>query len=235
MHHAVKVPTAGSTSSSKKAEMMNKTKQVIFSGLAGAGLLLGGYTVANATSSTTAPAVSAATDATATTEAPDTTDAPGVDNSNKDAAHEAAETPQHAADEAAGKVGGRHHGGGHDETAIVGSVAAPAEVAGQDQAAEDAALKALATTTPEQAAAAAIAAVPGTAGTPELRSESGFVIYSVVVTTASGDVTVEIDAGNAKVLGQENHGAGDHGKGGNEADETHDQGGNDAPDVTTAA
>jgi hypothetical protein len=68
------------------------TGSTLAGGALGAALLNGS---ANAQTSTTAPG--------ATSTAP-------VDKSNNDAAHEAAETPAHEADETAGKVGGGGHG-----------------------------------------------------------------------------------------------------------------------------
>lgn len=69
---------------------------------------------------------------------------------------------------------------------------------------ESAALESLATITPAEAITAALAAVPGTAGTAELDSENGYVVYSVPVTRADGTaVDVKIDAGDASVLAQE--------------------------------
>ena len=56
-----------------------------------------------------------------------------VDDSNKDAAHEAAETPEHAAAELAGKVGGQlsgpHQASGKTETPLTGDELAKATAA----------------------------------------------------------------------------------------------------------
>jgi uncharacterized membrane protein YkoI len=66
-----------------------------------------------------------------------------------------------------------------------------------------AALKAMATVTAAQANAAAVAAVPGTAGTPEVIFDRGYVVYRTIVTAADGTKTeVIVDAGNATVLDQ---------------------------------
>jgi hypothetical protein len=79
-----------------------------------------------------------------------------------------------------------------------------------DEATDAAKLAAVATVTPEQAIAAATAAVPGTAGTPELSDENGNVVYDVEVTAADGSkVGVKVDAGNGSVLAQETDEAGD--------------------------
>lgn len=79
-----------------------------------------------------------------------------------------------------------------------------------DESADAAKLAPLATVTPEQATAAATAAVPGTAGTPELSDENGNVVYDVEVTAADGSkVEVKVDAGNGSVLAQETDDAGD--------------------------
>ena len=177
---------------------------MIFSGLAAIGLLASGYGISNAASST-GTGSSAPTAATSDTNAAnDATETTGVDHSNHDAAHEAAETPERAAAEASGAEPGGpgqdgSSGGDSSEAKIAGSITA-LDTSSQTEAAETATLTALATTTPADASAAAIAAVPGTAATPELNSEDGFVVYKVVVTTATGDIEVTVDAGNGKVL-----------------------------------
>ena len=64
-----------------------------------------------------------------------------------------------------------------------------------------AALIAQATVTPDAANAAAVAAVPGTAGTPQVIHDLGSVVYRTIVTAADGTRTeVIVDAGNAAVL-----------------------------------
>ena len=63
-----------------------------------------------------------------------------------------------------------------------------------------ASLIALATQTPTQANAAAIAAVPGTAGTPQVIHDHGYVVYRTIVTTTTGTVEVIVDAGTGAVL-----------------------------------
>jgi uncharacterized membrane protein YkoI len=63
------------------------------------------------------------------------------------------------------------------------------------------ALRALATQTNAQASAAATAAVPGTAGTPELIYDNGYVVFRVIVTGSDGTRSeVIVDAGNGTVL-----------------------------------
>jgi uncharacterized membrane protein YkoI len=147
------------------------------------------------------------------TPTPVTTAAPGGESDASDPAGNDANEPD-----------GDNEGTGDDEgkdaneTAIVGSIAAPAEQSAdnEDHAAEDAALAKLATVTADEAKAAALAAVPGTAGDVRLEEEDGFVVYSVDVTTTSGDVEVTVDAGNAAILAQDSGGEhhGDHGDGG---------------------
>ena len=66
-----------------------------------------------------------------------------------------------------------------------------------------AALIALATVTPAQASADAVAAVPGTAGTPEVIHDHGYVVYRTIVTAADGTTTeVIVDGGDGTVLDQ---------------------------------
>ncbi|GAA3823832.1 PepSY domain-containing protein [Cellulomonas soli] len=87
------------------------------------------------------------------------------------------------------------------DASVAGTVAAPEQATEQDDTAEQAALTALADVTAEQAAATAVGAVPGTAGTPQLEDEDGWVVWSVVVTDAQGAATeVVVDAGNGQVL-----------------------------------
>jgi hypothetical protein len=101
---------------------------------------------------------------------------------------------------------------GETEQRVVGSVKAPAESATeQDDATESAALQAVATVTEEQAKAAAAAAASGTASSVEISEEDGYVVYSVEVKTSAGITDVTVDAGNGKVLLQENEGPEDLG------------------------
>jgi hypothetical protein len=86
-------------------------------------------------------------------------------------------------------------------------------------------LQAVATVTADQATAAAIASTPGTAGTTELKSVAGNVVWEVDVTaTAGGSYDVVVDAGNATVLdthvegGPGGGGDGHHGHGDDAAD-----------------
>ncbi|MGQ9756173.1 MAG: PepSY domain-containing protein [Desulfotomaculales bacterium] len=85
-----------------------------------------------------------------------------------------------------------------------------------DEAAEAAALEGKAKITPAQAQAAALAAVPGTALKTELDNENGNLVYSVEVKTAQGVKDIKVDAGDGKVLAQEN--AGDEEEGGQAKD-----------------
>jgi len=102
-------------------------------------------------------------------------------------------------------------GGDPERPAYTGSVRAPAQ-AGDERpgapeatdAAEATALQPLAKITADQAKAAALAAVPGTAGQPQLQDEDGYVVYGVAVKTAAGaTMDVKVDAGTGKVLAQE--------------------------------
>lgn len=104
--------------------------------------------------------------------------------------------------------------GDPERPAYTGSVRAPAqpadeqpgatEAAEADNATEAKALQSLAKITADQAKAAALAAVPGTAGQPQLQDENGFVVYGVPVrTTAGAAMDVKVDAGTGKVLAQE--------------------------------
>ncbi|MCO7218384.1 PepSY domain-containing protein [Klenkia sp. PcliD-1-E] len=129
-------------------------------------------------------------------------------------ASDTAQTDGETADGADGGPGSEQDAA---DPTFTGSVPAPAttevpdgqETSGSD-AAEKAALEALATVTQTQAEQAAVAAVPGTVSETDLDSESGFVVYSVEVTGADGTVTeVTVDAGNGTVLAQQAGDAGD--------------------------
>jgi uncharacterized membrane protein YkoI len=79
------------------------------------------------------PGVSSAQTSPVTTVAAPASSATPVDNSNKDAAHEAAETPEQAAAELAGNFGGRpsgpHQANGKTETPLTGDELAKATAA----------------------------------------------------------------------------------------------------------
>ena len=81
----------------------------------------------------------------------------------------------------------------------------------------------------------ATAAVPGTAGTPELSDENGNVVYDVEVTAADGSkVGVKVDAGNGSVLAQETDDAGDE-KGADKGEGPQGtQSGSETPDAPTS-
>ena len=151
---------------------------------------------------------------------------------SSDTSTTAADTQKAGADTDTDNDGGGGSGG-HDsdgddasEAAITGSVDAPAEQAGteEDHAAEQAVLTKLAKISEADAKAKALAAVPGTANDVRLEHEDGFVVYSVEVTTTSGDVEVIVDAGNGAVLAQEadgvheRHGGGGRGHSNTDAD-----------------
>ena len=120
------------------------------------------------------------------------------------------------------------------DVTVTGSIQL-SEPKGGNEAGEDAALKAAAKITPDQAKQAALAAVPGTAGIVELSNDDGSVVYTVEI-TSNGTVTdVIIDAGNAKVLAQEpgeKDGSGDTGTE-KPGTETHGTSGSDTPDTKT--
>ncbi|MHB8928346.1 MAG: PepSY domain-containing protein [Bacillota bacterium] len=78
-----------------------------------------------------------------------------------------------------------------------------AEEQSGNEAAEAAALQAMAKLSPEQAKAAALAAVPGTVVEVDLDNENGNLVYSVEVKTADGVKELKIDAGNGQVLAQD--------------------------------
>jgi uncharacterized membrane protein YkoI len=103
------------------------------------------------------------------------------------------------------------------------------ENAPEDPAGEAAALAGLAKISPEKASQAATAAIPGTAGTPQLEDENGNVVYAVEVTTPSGVVEVKVDAGNGAVLHSEPAANEGSGKAANDAEV------NDGPDTPGAA
>src|SRR4051812_41084565 len=120
-----------------------------------------------------------------------------------------------------GGYGGGHNGGADAAPSYTSSVTIP--VAADGTKPTDAELQAVATVTSDQAIAAALANTPGTAGTAELKSVAGNVVWDVDVTaTAGGDYDVIIDAGNSTVL--DTHVEGGHGGGhhGNHADDTTD-------------
>jgi hypothetical protein len=108
------------------------TGSTLLGGALGASLLNG---AANAQTTTTSPG--------ATSTAPGATTAP-VDNSNNDATHEAAETPQHEADETAGKGGHGHHASNKDPA----HEAAESPARAAEEASRDAAIANGSATTP---------------------------------------------------------------------------------------
>jgi uncharacterized membrane protein YkoI len=114
------------------------------------------------------------------------------------------------------------------------TVANGADNGTENDTAESARLAALATVTADQATQAATAAVPGTPATPVLENENGNVVYSVHVTTATGVIDVKVDAGNGKVVAQD-QGDNEGSDSANEAkDGAHDVETNDAPATGTA-
>jgi len=73
----------------------------------------------------------------------------------------------------------------------------------QSEAAESQALQAKARITADVAKDAALKVVPGTVKKVSLDNENGNVVYSVEIQAANGIVDVKVDAGNGKVLAQD--------------------------------
>lgn len=105
-----------------------------------------------------------------------------------------------------------------NDTNIKGTVAAPAEKGGEDEAAEAKRLEGLAKVDRAAAERAALQAVPGTAKDAELGDENGYVVWEVEVQASDGTLKeVKVDAGNGQVLAQESED--DEGSEANEAAE----------------
>ena len=158
---------------------MNPSKRKMYAVLAGVGISLGAAGLASAASSPGSPAAATVTTlATVATVATDpTTAATTTDSSTTGSADD-----------------------GNDDTPSFTSSVTIA-VAADGTKPTDAELEAVATVTSDEAIAAALANTPGTAGTAELKSAAGNVVWKVEVTaTAGGDYHVIIDAGNATVL-----------------------------------
>ncbi|MCU1449695.1 MAG: hypothetical protein JWP02_1865 [Acidimicrobiales bacterium] len=75
-----------------------------------------------------------------TTSTPGATSTAPADKSNNDAAHEAAETPAHEADETAGKAGGGGRGGNHASNKDPAHEAAESPARAAEEASRDAAI-----------------------------------------------------------------------------------------------
>jgi uncharacterized membrane protein YkoI len=107
------------------------------------------------------------------------------------------------------------------EPKLSGSITVPqtADTGTEDEAAEAAALKALAKVSEADARSAALAKFPGaTVQTAALGDENGSLIWEINLTDASGaGQEVKVDAGNAAVLAVEAGGA-ETGKSGTEKD-----------------
>lgn len=73
-----------------------------------------------------------------------------------------------------------------------------------NEAQESAKLASLAKITPDEAKAAALKVVTGTVTKVSLDNENGNLVYSVDIKTSTGSTDVKIDAGNGKVLAQDN-------------------------------
>jgi len=170
---------------------MKVTKRSVYAGLAGVGILLGaGGVAAAATSSETSSApVATVQHADRTTDpslpGDDTADNPASDEGHNSDDHEDADTSPAYTSRVQTEPEGESDESNDDAA----------------EAAEDVALTALATVTPEEASAAAIAAQPGTVHDVELHNEAGNVVYEVEVVDAKGtEFEVIIDAGDASVL-----------------------------------
>ncbi|MCU1387467.1 MAG: hypothetical protein JWL72_805, partial [Ilumatobacteraceae bacterium] len=163
---------------------MNPSKRKMYAILAGVGISLGAAGIASAASTSSAPSNAAAVATAATT-------ASTVESTPTDPTT-AASTTAAEADANPDANPGRHT---PTWTSSV-TIAAPAD----GSKPTDAQLQAVATVTADQATAAALANTPGTAGTAELKSVAGNVVWDVDVTaTAGGSLDVIVDAGNATV------------------------------------
>jgi uncharacterized membrane protein YkoI len=165
-------------------------------GLVGGGALGVALGVPGVSSAQTSPVTTVA--------APASSPAP-VDNSNKDAAHEAAETPEQAAAELAGKGGGRpsgpHQANGKTETPLTGDELA-------------------------KATAAAATAAPGST-VDRAETDADGDAFEVHVKNADGtQSTVKLNADFSVKTVEAGHQGGGHGKGGH--------GQKDAPAPATA-
>ena len=160
---------------------MRLTKRSVYAGLAGVGVLLGAGGLAAAatgTDATPAPAV--------VQQADPVTDPTTPIDDEADEADEGPETPPDYTSSV--------------QTTPEDEVADEAET-DESEAAQDAALAALATVTPDEASAAALASQPGTVEEVELDNEAGNVVYEVeIVDDAGAEFEVIIDAGNGAVL-----------------------------------
>ena len=92
--------------------------------------------------------------------------------------------------------------GDHDQLAAASSITVD-DSAERSESEEGALLASLATVTAQEAQAAALEVSPGTVNSIELENIDGSVVYTVEIRTASGEVDVSIDAGNADVLARE--------------------------------
>jgi uncharacterized membrane protein YkoI len=171
---------------------MFPSKRKIYAGLAGIGITLGAAGLASAasSSSTTVQPAASVIAVTATTPTDPTTAASSTESSSVESSSESADSNK-------------------DETpSYTSSVTIPVAADGSEPTAAE--LQAVATVTADQATAAALASTPGTAGTTQLKSVGGNVVWEVDVTaTAGGSYDVIIDAGNSTVL--DTHAEGGHG------------------------
>jgi uncharacterized membrane protein YkoI len=184
---------------------MHPSKRKMYAILAGVGISLGAAGIASAASATGSPAPAAI--ATVATAATDPTTAATTDDASTTASTDDASdcTPTYTS-----------------------SVTVPVAADGTEPT--DAELQAVATVTSDEAIAAALANTPGTAGTAELKSVAGNVVWEVDVTATAGEeYDVIIDAGNATVL--DTHVEGGHHGGHHGADSDDDS--TESTDTTT--
>lgn len=168
-----------------------RSRKILAALLAGVGLTAGAAGIANAVTNPTAPVATqqGAAPATATSAAP--TDAEVNDGTD---GADATETPD--------KTEAATDGAETADNSYTASITAPTGSGNETD--ENATLAPLAKITPAEATKAALAAVPGTAGAAALENENGYVVYGITVTTPKGNVDVKVDAGNGKVLAQDN-------------------------------
>jgi uncharacterized membrane protein YkoI len=177
---------------------MNPSKRKMYAVLAGVGISLGAAGIASAASTPSTHTAAAATAATTV----DTTVGSATTATTASTATTATTTDTDT-------------GTGTDHTpSYTSSVTIP--VAADGSRPTNAELEAVATVSSDEATAAALASTPGTAGSAELKSVSGNVVWKVeVAATAGGEYDVIVDAGNSAVLathadnGHEGRGHGD--------------------------
>lgn len=116
---------------------MNRIQKIVIGATMAGSALAGGAIGAALLNGSASAQTSTSTPAANTAPAANT---PAVDNSNKDPAHEAAESPQRAADEAAGRVGGGSDHGNHVSNKDPAHEAAESPARAAEEASRDAAI-----------------------------------------------------------------------------------------------